>query len=196
MLRKFLALTANSNRRYAKSESGAAAVEFAMVALPFFMLLGVILETGIMMFFEYTLQASVQKASRLIRTGQAKTLALNAANFKTEICKTAGLLMDCAGKVQVYVDSDPNGFAALKAKFPSPLNVGLASDGSPGPASFVCGEPLNAVGVVATYDWNFVFPFMNFNANTSVTTKRRLTGVVMFSNEPFPVVGAPSATTC
>jgi Flp pilus assembly protein TadG len=189
MLRKFLALTAKGNRRYAKSESGAAAVEFAMVALPFFMLLGVILETGIMMFFEYTLQASVQ-------TGQAKTLALNAANFKTEICKTAGLLMDCAGKVQVYVNSDPNGFAALKAKFPSPLSVGSASDGTPGPASFVCGEPLNAVGVVATYDWNFVFPFMNFNANTSVTTMRRLTGVVMFSNEPFPVVGAPSATTC
>ena len=196
MFRKFLALTGKSNRRYAKSESGAAAVEFAMVALPFFMLLGVILETGIMMFFEYTLQASVQKASRLIRTGQAKSLALTAANFKAEICKTAGLLMDCTGKVQVYVDSDPAGFAALKAKFPSSLNIGTAADGSPGPASFNCGQPLNAVGVVATYDWNFVFPFMNFNANTSVTTKRRLTGVVMFSNEPFPVIGAPSATTC
>lgn len=196
MIGKFLALTVKSKRRYAKSESGAAAVEFAMVALPFFMLLGVILETGVMMFFEYTLQASVQKASRLIRTGQAKTLALTAASFKTEICKTAGLLMDCTSKVTVYVDSDPTGFGALKAKFPTPTTVGSASDGSPGPAAFNCGQPLNAVGVVATYDWNFAFPFMNFNANTSVTTKRRLTGVVMFANEPFPVTGAPSATTC
>ncbi len=196
MFRKFLAHVAKRNRRYAKSESGAAAVEFALVALPFFMLLGVILETGVMMFTEYTLQASVQKASRLIRTGQAKSLALDAANFKAEICKTASLLMDCASKVTVYVDSDANGFAALKAKFPSPLTVGTANDGTPGPSSFKCGEPLSAVGVVATYDWNFVFPFMNFNANTGVTTKRRLTGVVMFANEPFPVAGAPSATTC
>ncbi len=196
MIAKFLALTAMSKQRYTKSESGAAAVEFAMVALPFFMLLGVILETGVMMFFEYTLQASVQKASRLIRTGQAKSLALTAASFKTEICKTAGLLMDCNSKVTVYVDSDPNGFGALEAKFPAPTSVGSASDGSPGPSSFNCGAPLNAVGVVATYDWNFAFPFMNFNANTSVTTKRRLTGVVMFANEPFPVTGTSSSTTC
>lgn len=196
MFRKFLARAAKSKQSYGRSESGAAAVEFAMVALPFFMLLGVICETGVMMFFEYTLQASVQKASRLIRTGQAKTSAFTAANFKTEICKTAGLLMDCTGKVVVYVDSDPAGFAALKAKFPVSINVGTASDGSAGPVSFNCGAPLNAVGVVATYDWNFVFPFMNFNANTGVATKRRITGVVMFANEPFPTTGAASATTC
>ena len=196
MFGKFLTSFAVVKRRYSKADKGAAAVEFAMVAMPFFILLGVIIETGVMMFTEFTMQASVQKASRLIRTGQAKTLALTAANFKVEICKTAGLLIDCVGKVSVYVDSDPNGFGALKAKFPAATTVGTASDGSPGPVSFNCGAPLNSVGVVATYDWNFVFPFMNFNANTSVTTKRRLVGVVMFANEPFPGTGTSSSTTC
>lgn len=194
MIGKFLARPVLRRRRYIKSDSGAAAVEFAMVALPFFILLGVIIETGVMMFTEFTLQASVQKASRLIRTGQAKTLALTATNFKTEICKTAGLLIDCVGKVSVYVDADPAGFAALKAKFPTATTVGTASNGTPGPSSFNCGAPLNAVGVVATYDWNFVFPFMNFNANTTVNTKRRLVGVVMFANEPFPAAGGGGGT--
>ena len=43
----------------AKSEDGAAAVEFALVAFPFFMIMGCICETGIMLFTEYSIQAGV-----------------------------------------------------------------------------------------------------------------------------------------
>jgi Flp pilus assembly protein TadG len=43
-------------RRMIKSEKGAAAVEFSLVAFPFFMVMGCICETGIMLFTEYSLQ--------------------------------------------------------------------------------------------------------------------------------------------
>ncbi len=59
-------------RRMMKSENGAAAVEFSLVAFPFFMVMGCICETGIMLFTEYSIQAGVQDAARQIRTGQAQ----------------------------------------------------------------------------------------------------------------------------
>jgi Flp pilus assembly protein TadG len=185
MISQIITRFAQRKKHFAKSESGVAAVEFALVVFPFILLLGVIIETGVMMFTEYTLQASVQQAARLMRTGQAQSGAMTAATFKAEICKTAGIIMNCSGGLTVYSDTAPT-FAALKAKLPSVLNVGAAADGTPSSASYKCGAPLEAVGIVATYDWQFIFPFMSFNANTSTTTKKRLVGIAMFANEPFP----------
>ena len=61
---------ARKAKRYGKSVRGATAVEFAMVAGPFFFVLGSTCETGLMLFTEYVLQKSVQEAARLVRTGQ------------------------------------------------------------------------------------------------------------------------------
>lgn len=185
MIGKFLARVLRSKKHFAKADDGVAAVEFALVVLPFIMVLGVVLETGIMMFTEYTLQASVQQAARLMRTGQAQASGMSAAAFKTEICKTAGIIMNCASGVTVYSDSAPT-FAALKTKLPLNLNIGIQPDGSASAASYKCGAPLEAVGVVATYDWKFIFPFMDFNANVAGGKKKRLVGIAMFSNEPYP----------
>jgi Flp pilus assembly protein TadG len=176
-------------KRFSKSESGAAAVEFALVALPFFMLLGVILEQGIVMFVEYTLQAAVQDASRLVRTGQAQNAAFTASQFKTKVCNLASVLIDCTGSVTVYMASDAS-FGTLKSKLPSFLNVGLKADGTPNPSSYNCGGPLQTTAVVATYDWTFIMPFMNFDGNIAGGTKRRIVGFSMFQNEPFPATGA------
>ena len=67
-------------RRFKTSEGGATAVEFALVAFPFISLLGITMETGLLMFTEYTLQASVQDAARLIRTGQAQNASMSAGH--------------------------------------------------------------------------------------------------------------------
>jgi hypothetical protein len=76
----------------------------------------------------------------------------------------------------------------LKASMPSYLTVGKKADGSPGPTSYSCGGPSAAVGMIATYDWDFSIPyFMDFMANMSGNSKtRRLAGFAMFKNEPFP----------
>ena len=82
-------------RRMIKSENGAAAVEFSLVAFPFFMVMGCICETGIMLFTEYSIQAGVQDAARQIRTGQAQNSSMSAANFKSKICEITGIVIDC-----------------------------------------------------------------------------------------------------
>ena len=190
MLKKIRSRFTRQILRLVRAESGAVAVEFAIVALPFITLLGVILESGIVLFVEYTLQASVQEAARLVRTGQAQAGAYSPADFKTKVCKTADLLFDCSGKVSIYMSSNTS-FAALKAALPSFLDVGLKVDGSANPTSYVCGGPLQTTAVVATYDWKLLMPGMNYMGNFNGNTVRRIVGFSMFQNEPFP-----SGSTC
>ena len=133
-------------RRMIKSESGAAAVEFSLVAFPFFMVMGCICETGIMLFTEYSLQAGVQDAARQIRTGQAQNSSMTAENFKSKICEITGIVIDCESKVTVYVRPAAT-FAALASAMPSYMNVGVKPDGSPNPTSYSCGTPEQAAGV-------------------------------------------------
>ena len=172
-------------RRMVKSESGAAAVEFALVAFPFFMVMGCICETGIMLFTEYSIQAGVQDAARQIRTGQAQNSSLSAANFKSKICEITGIVIDCESKLTVYVRPAAS-FTALASVMPGYMNVGAKPDGTPNPISYSCGSPEQAAGVLATYDWKFTMPFMTFLGNFGGGHTRRLYGIAIFQNEPFP----------
>ena len=66
------------------------------------------------------------------------------------------------------------------------MNVGAKPDGTPNPTSYDCGGPSQAAAVVATYDWKFTMPFMKFLGNFDGGKKRRLYGLAIFQNEPFP----------
>lgn len=168
-----------------KSESGSAALEFAMVIFPFIYVMGCITETGVMLFTEYVIQSSVQDAARQIRTGGAQTAGLSAAAFKAKICSSVSILVNCSSKVTVYV-KPAGSFSSLKSTLPSALNVGPKPDGSPNPTSFDCGQASQPAAVIATYDWTFSLPFMSFLGNINGNAARRLSGVAIFRNEPYP----------
>ena len=174
--------------RFVKSSKGSAAVEFALVGGPFFLLLGCIAETGLMLFSEYVLQNSVQEAARSIRTGQVTTTdgtqKLTGAQFKALICDQVNIIIDCDSYVTVYANS-ANTFALLKTTMADPLSVGFNDDGSANAAVFTPGGQLKPAAVIATYDWDFTFPFMEFLGNVSGGSKRRLYGIAVFRNEPF-----------
>ena len=183
------ATTFKRRKSYASDDKGATAVEFAMVAPLFFAMLGITLETGVMMFSEYVLQTAVQEAARTVRTGQAQDAEMSAADFKNKICNLAGLIMDCQGKVTVYMNSQVN-FTTLASATPSYLNVGPAADGTAQPVTFKCGAPSEPVALIATYDWKFVIPYlMKYFDNQGGDSTRRLAGFAMFKNEPFPATG-------
>ncbi|MFT3989153.1 TadE/TadG family type IV pilus assembly protein [Aestuariivirga sp.] len=175
-------------RRIKESESGATVVEFAMVAGPFFLVLGCICETGLVLFSEYVLQNSTQEAARLVRTGQVTatdgTIIMSAADFKAKICDTVGILLDCTDDVTVYVNSATN-FATLTTSIGDPKDIGPMSTGAKPPIVFTPGGQLKAAAVIATYDWDFVFPFMDFLGNINSDKARRIWGLAIFRNEPF-----------
>jgi Flp pilus assembly protein TadG len=175
----------------AKSESGTATIEFATVVFPFIYVLGCIIETGLMLFTEYVIQSSVQDSARQIRTGSAQSASLNAGSFKAKICARVSILVNCTSKVTVYVKPATT-FSNLKATLPNYLNVGLKPDGTPNPSSYDCGQPSQPAAVIATYDWTFSLPFMSFLGNINGGAARRLAGIAIFRNEPYP----PGSNSC
>lgn len=173
--------------QFGKSDGGAAAIEFALVAGPFFYVLGCTCETGLMLFTEYVMQNSVQEAARLIRTGQVTTSSgtatVTADQFKTLICDNVNIIIDCTNKVTVYVNSATS-FADLDAAVPDPLTIG-PNKGNPYAVVYTPGGKEAAATVIATYDWDFVFPFMEFLGNIDNGESRRLRAFAIFRNEPF-----------
>src|SRR5437763_5625471 len=89
-------------RRMLREQSGAAAVEFALVAAPFLALLFAIIETAIVFFAGQALETAVADSSRLIMTGQAQSQNFDAAAFKNAVCAKIFGLFDCQNGV--YVD--------------------------------------------------------------------------------------------
>jgi Flp pilus assembly protein TadG len=192
MLKKIKTRLLNLGRRYGNSESGASAVEFALVALPFLGLLCIILETGSMMFVEFGLQSGVQLAAREARTGQAQGANKTAAQYKSAICKAAALVADCNSSVTVYANSYTS-WAQLATNMPSFTNIGYKDDGTLNPIVYKLGAPVCPSILVATYDWKFAMPMMNFMGNIQGGKARRLVGFAMFQTEPYPASGN---TTC
>src|SRR5262245_1816499 len=82
--------------QFARKQDGAAAVEFALIALPFFWLLFVILETAGVIFTDIALQNGITEAARLIRTGQVQTQNISESKFKELLCKNIASYIKCA----------------------------------------------------------------------------------------------------
>jgi len=95
------ARTSKVLRRFVRKQDGATAVEFGLVALPFFALLFTLLETGIVFFAGQSLATATNTAARLILTGQAQNQSLTQATFTNGICTQLTGLFSCSG---VYVN--------------------------------------------------------------------------------------------
>jgi Flp pilus assembly protein TadG len=191
MLKKIKARLLSFGQRYGKSESGATAVEFAFVAFPFFAVLGIIFETGAMMFVEFGLQSGVQEASRQARTGQAQGAGMTAAQYKTLICKNAALVTQCGTSITVYANSYSS-WSQLSTSVPSFINIGIKDDGTQDPITYKLGQPTCPSVLIATYDWEFMMPMMRYMANLGNIKNgaaRRLVGFAMFQTEPYPSGG-------
>src|SRR5690606_29428239 len=94
---------AKRRRGFRRSEDGGAAIEFAIVIVPFLALLFAILETAIVFFAGQLLESAVADSARLIMTGQAQQQGFNQAKFKEEVCKRVYALIDCSNGVTIDV---------------------------------------------------------------------------------------------
>lgn len=71
--------------RFVRDKSGAAALEFAMVALPFLAMVICIIEVGVDFFFFSQIDYAAHKAAQEIRSGSVQMQKLTADQFKTNV---------------------------------------------------------------------------------------------------------------
>ena len=168
-------------KRFKKSEKGVTAIEFAMVGGPFLYLLGVIFETGLMLFSEYIIENGVTQSARMIRTGQAQAGNMTAADFKTNVCGRLSAFLDCPNKLHI----DVRKFTAFaNVNMPAPTKDQELSDDVTKNAQFQPGGPMEVVVVRAYYEWKLFMPGISQLANLS-GGRRLLSSGAAFRNEPF-----------
>ncbi|MCC5977433.1 MAG: pilus assembly protein [Salinarimonas sp.] len=96
-------------RHFLKNREGATAVEFALVALPFFGIIFAIIEVALTFWATQVLENAVADASRQIYTGQFQTSGGQSAEaFRDEVCSRVTALFNCNDLVEIDVRSFPN----------------------------------------------------------------------------------------
>lgn len=168
--------------RLRRDESGATAVEFAIIATPFIALIAAIIETSLTFLAGQMLDTATNDAARLIRTGQAQAQSLDSTKFKNEICKRLYGLVDCAG---ISIDARVlTSFSGFSSGNPSPFDGSGNFDASK--LSFNPGGANDIVVVRAYYQFPIVVNKLIPSLANLPNGKRLLTGVAAFRNEPFP----------
>jgi Flp pilus assembly protein TadG len=81
---------------FARSRDGAAAMEFALLAVPYFLVIFAIIETFIAFAGEQLVSNAVDTMSRKIRTGQITAANTNRTAFRTAFCKEISILITCS----------------------------------------------------------------------------------------------------
>lgn len=105
-------LIRNYFEKLTKNTRGATAIEFALLALPFFGLVIGIIQLGIIFLANQTLDEAVDVASRQIQTGAIVQTGGNVNNFRTEVCDNVVMISDCENQILISVQSYPD-FAAV-----------------------------------------------------------------------------------
>ena len=131
---------------FRRGRDAVSAVEFSCIAVPFFVLLFAILETGYVFLLAILLEGAVADGARQIRTGIVRG---NAAGFETVVCNGMQALLPCS-----RINFDADEFATFGA---------IAMPGSPPTAKgtlFNNGTSGDIVVVRAAIQWTYMTPFI------------------------------------
>lgn len=167
------------SKQLRRDERGVTAVEFGLLALPFFALMGATLETGVVMLASNIFESAVHDSSRLIRTGQAQNLGYGSAEFKSEICDRGFGLFDCT-KIKVSVRTLID-FGSAATVTPVDVDTGAWTFTE----NFQAGGAREVVIAEAYYKWDTILDVMGFNLG-SLSDGTLLMGTArVWRNEPF-----------
>ena len=173
--------------RFSSDKRGLAAVEFAMIAIPFFLLIFGLLEVCVIFIMSSVLEHGASEAARAIRTGQLQQAGFDQAQFKNDICSELFGMLSCDSKLQLDVKTFSD-FASTGN--PDPIDP-ATGDLATGTFGFHPGAQNAIVVVRVFYEWDLLIPVMSAPLANMSGNRRLLQATIAFRNEPF---GNSSAT--
>jgi Flp pilus assembly protein TadG len=165
-------------RRMKTEEDGVTAIEFAMLAFPFFMLLMAIIESSLMFFAGQMLESAVDDVGRQIRTGQLDN-NMTETDLRDAICEEAALLFTCS---KINIDMQVVAEFEDLADKPTPN-----SDDELDPAdfSFQAAGPRQVVMVTVMTEWPIYTNYLQQYLSKLKSGNALLTAVAVFQTEPW-----------
>jgi Flp pilus assembly pilin Flp len=165
-------------RRTARNQSGAAAVEFALVAVPFCLLLFAILDAAMIFFVSGMLSNAVDLSVRQVRLGVANQSGWTAADFKKQICSRIPVNTDCANSLVVIVQP--------VSSFSPPPGQQLVKNGVlQVNSSYALGGAASYMIVQAFLPWSSLMSAVTPQSMRLSGGKILLSASALFKNEPF-----------
>ena len=182
-------------RRFAHSNDGAAALEFALVLPPLCLILLGMFEVSMLMFAQASMEGALREAARFGMTGSVKDPAQRQTQILAIIDQDTLNLFDMkdatisfeiynsfsnVGKPEPYVDANGNGKWDSGESY-TDVNGNAKWDADQGSAGV--GASAQIVQYTVQYDWHVITPFMApmFGTNGKVHLKAS----VVLRNEPW-----------
>lgn len=168
-----------------RKDNGVVAVEFAMISLPFCMLLTGIVELSVFYGAAIVLEGATAEAGRLVRTGQAQEAADPEGMFREMLCDKVSEIIPCP-KIQYEVIAMGQGtFGDAEMMEPQ-----FDESGDLVPQGFDAGGDGEIVLIRAVYRYEFMTPFMGkLMAGASGGNTVTLMATTIIKNEPFEFEG-------
>ncbi len=187
-----------------RSKDGATAVEFALLAVPYFIIIFAIIETFVAFTAEQLVVNATDTLSRKLRTGQityamgrTSTTDMDQTKFRTAFCAEISIMISCSAseiatpaKLYIDVETYPS-FADIPVKIPR-VSTAAYADIDPSGFTFAPGGPSSINMVRAYYRWqvttDIVRPYITTirPANGSMPTDFLIIATAAFQNEKYP----------
>ena len=195
-LNKFL----KKNLSLGKSESGGTAIEFGILAIPFFMIIFATIETLVAFAGNQLLQNATDTLSRQLRTGEItfnmnRPTDLTEAQFKTEFCSQISLMLSCdqiaPGDERLLIDLQRvTDYASIDVDIPTVSNTAFAQLDSSG-FGFNPGGSATINVLRVYYKWGIILdlirPYItNVRPENGSTSYFLMVATTVFKNEGYP----------
>jgi Flp pilus assembly protein TadG len=168
---------------FGRDRSGVAALEFAFLAFPFFMIVFATLETAVVFMAELTLDSATERVARQVRTGEAQKggaskAGMTKAEFREAICKEVNFLLDCS-KLQIDLRSFGDDYNVPTA---TPMKNGDLDTSGFG---YALPGRQTVTQLRVYYKWPLLLDFMRKSFTTMPDGTFLLAASAAFKTEPF-----------
>jgi len=167
--------------RFSAGREGAAAVEFAMIAIPFFLIIMATVQTAVIYMAEQELETVTEQSSRFILTNQGGNYTQTTFASKV-VCPQVVALFNC-NNLMIDLEDYGSGTSFSGANTGAPtltFNKGVVSN----TWSYTAGNPGDIMVLHVMYQWPvFLKPF-GYNLSNLSNGNRLMVATAVFKNEP------------
>jgi Flp pilus assembly protein TadG len=190
--------------RLARSKDGAAAIEFAILAVPYFLIIFAIIETFVAFAAEQLVTNAVNTLGRQIRTGQityqlSRSTDMDVTQFRRAFCNEINIMIQCSeaeisapNPTKLYIDARTfTTFAAIPKTIPRVSTASFA-DIDPASFKFTPGGPSTINMLRAYYRWQVITDLVRPYITTirpsdgSLPSDFLIVATTAFQNENYP----------
>ena len=175
-----------------RNAQGATALEFALIAAPFFFMILCILEMGLVYMVSTSLDNATQMAARQIRTGENNAATytstanptphtMTSDDFANMVCANIGWIPTqlCHDNLRIDVRT----FASFSnPSTPDPAAGGTFDDTK---LAFATGAAHSIVVVRSFYKWKLITPVLSSSLGKLPNNVALITSTTAFRNEPY-----------